>query len=110
MSGGWRSVNVGSVLGKHGPGWQQKGEKWQFEVRDGLSQFTGRLRKKAAGAGAVEPEWLLSPGRPHDQGKGGSAWVRLCLGQRMDRFGDVAEETPTSSGPRGTLQTVTADF
>lgn len=54
---------VGSVLGKRGPGWEEKGEKWQFEARGWLSPFTRQLRKNAAGVGTVEPEWLMTKER-----------------------------------------------
>lgn len=76
---------VGSVLGKRGPGWEEKGEKWQFEEEECSWGRHGGARVA------------------HDQGKRGAVWVRLCLGQRVDRCESVAEETPTSSGPRGTV-------
>lgn len=85
---------VGSILRKLGPRWEEKGEKWQFEVRDWLSQFLGRLRKNAAEVCTMEPQWPMSPGGPHGQGKRGAVWVRLRLGWRVDRFGDEGQRRP----------------
>ena len=46
---------VGSISRKLGPGWEERGEKRQFGVRDRLGQCRGRLRKNGISVDTMQP-------------------------------------------------------